>query len=450
MKKAFLLFVISITFGIMSCVSTTDGYDIILKNEILLESFDINDPHMILSVDNKLSIIYLDDNLFTAEIYNIESGDSLGVYEIDIAETYIYDCDLSSNYLVFLGKNQTDMIMQLIVYDLATGEKTIAAISDNPNLFPYDNAVEIEGSSIIVNLCSINVGDAYTFYTDAGNLDVVNLIYEYEKTRIVMDGSIEEIFGGRNTIQSGKIIMSSIDFIDEFNFASIFSVEDQFIEFTTQGFFQESDQCNVQSAYFNETYVTLKTSCESGDKFYMFDALDTSKVYVVDFPDVIDEYKVLATNEHYVIFGNGNVTQNNAKLFFYDIDNDTLNEIESSEENVSFFGNEVYLYDTRLCIINSNSDEYFTMYNLESKEYLSTANEYQFIRAHGLLGPYLLFSITDNNHEGFVGYNLLTNEVDVVIANIEGAYEVYLFDNQFVIINEHNIFRIFNLCISNE
>jgi len=445
MKKAFLLFIISITFGIISCVFTTDGYDIILKNEIQLESFDINDPHMILSVDNKLSIIYLDDNLFTAEIYNIESGDSLGVYEIDIAETYIYDCDLSSNYLVFLGKNQTDMIMQLIVYDLDTGEKTISAISDNPTLVPYDNAVEIEGSSIIVNLCSINVGDAYTFYTDATNLGVVNLIYEYVKTRVVMDGSIEEIYGGRNTIQNGRIIMSSIDFIDEFNYVSIYSVEDQFIEFTTQGFFQENDQCNVQSAYINEAYVTLKTSCESGNKFYMFDSLDTSRVYVVDFPNPLDDYKVLAVNEYYIIFGNGNMTRSNAKLFFYDINDYTLNEIESNENNVSFFGNEIYLYDTRLCIINSNSDKYFTMYDLESKEYLYTASEYQLIRAHGIVGPYLLFTISQYESEGLVGYNLLTNEVDVVLESIEREYEVYTFESQIVVIYENNKLKIFNL-----
>ncbi|MFA6648138.1 MAG: hypothetical protein WCS32_05820 [Candidatus Izemoplasmatales bacterium] len=208
LKKTIMFFTTLLLIVLMSCDSSKTTYTFNINSDLSVESFDINNSHKILSTDEKVSIIYLTEQTLRINVYDIDSNELSNYYEIDATQTYVYDCDLSNDYLVCLSKNVSESTFQLIVYNLNNNNVSTEIIDGSDNLVGYDNSIEIEDEYVLINLSSGYMGKGKTYLVTIGSANTVENVYNYDISRTVMDGTLEEVFGGRNTIQNKKIVTS--------------------------------------------------------------------------------------------------------------------------------------------------------------------------------------------------------------------------------------------------
>ena len=72
----------------------------------------------------------------------------------------------------------------------------------------YDNSIEIEDEYVLINLSSGYMEEGKTYLMTIGSTNTVESVYDFDISRTVMDETLEEVFGGRNTIQNKKIVTS--------------------------------------------------------------------------------------------------------------------------------------------------------------------------------------------------------------------------------------------------
>jgi len=448
LKKTIMFFTTLLLIVLMSCDSSKTTYTFNINSDLSVESFDINNSHKILSTDEKVSIIYLTEQTLRINVYDIDSNELSNYYEIDATQTYVYDCDLSNDYLVCLSKNVSESTFQLIVYNLNNNNVSTEIIDGSDNLVGYDNSIEIEDEYVLINLSSGYMGKGKTYLVTIGSANTVENVYNYDISRTVMDGTLEEVFGGRNTIQNKKIVMSSIDFIDSFNYVSVYSIEDKSVEFDSSELFIENESCNILNADIYDDYVSLKTRCESTDRFYIFDISDIDDTYVIDFSYNIDNYKVKAIDEKYVIISDGNSNQDSAKLLFYDVENEILDEVDYPTVDVKYFGNTVYLYDNILCILNSTENEEILVYDLNESEYIDLEYDFEVKEVYGIYNQFIIFNAIDNSVEKMIGYNMVTTEFQDIINISSDDYEISIFSEYIFLINSNGSISIIELEVS--
>ncbi|MFA7107048.1 MAG: hypothetical protein WC154_07085 [Candidatus Izemoplasmatales bacterium] len=448
LKKTIMFFTTLLLIVLMSCDSSKTTYTFNINSDLSVESFDINNSHKILSTDEKVSIIYLTEQTLRINVYDIDSNELSNYYEIDATQTYVYDCDLSNDYLVCLSKNVSESTFQLIVYNLNNNNVSTEIIDGSDNLVGYDNSIEIEDEYVLINLSSGYMGKGKTYLMTIGSANTVENVYNYDISRTVMDGTLEEVFGGRNTIQNKKIVMSSIDFIDSFNYVSVYSIEDKSVEFDSSELFIENESCNILNADIYDDYVSLKTRCESTDRFYIFDISDIDDTYVIDFSYNIDNYKVKAIDEKYVIISDGNSNQDSAKLLFYDVENEILDEVDYPTVDVKYFGNTVYLYENILCILNSTENEEILVYDLNESEYIDLEYDFEVKEVYGIYNQFIIFNAIDNSVEKMIGYNMVTTEFQDIINISSDDYEISIFSEYIFLINSNGSISIIELEVS--
>ncbi|MDD4070628.1 MAG: hypothetical protein PHF05_09335 [Candidatus Izemoplasmatales bacterium] len=448
LKKTIMFFITLLLIVLMSCDSSKTTYTFNINSDLSVESFDINNSHKILSTDEKVSIIYLTEQTLRINVYDIDSNELSNYYEIDATQTYVYDCDLSNDYLVCLSKNVSESTFQLIVYNLNNNNVSTEIIDGSDNLVGYDNSIEIEDEYVLINLSSGYMGKGKTYLVTIGSANTVENVYNYDISRTVMDGTLEEVFGGRNTIQNKKIVMSSIDFIDSFNYVSVYSIEDKSVEFDSSELFIENESCNILNADIYDDYVSLKTRCESTDRFYIFDISDIDDTYVIDFSYNIDNYKVKAIDEKYVIISDGNSNQDSAKLLFYDVENEILDEVDYPTVDVKYFGNTVYLYENILCILNSTENEEILVYDLNESEYIDLEYDFEVKEVYGIYNQFIIFNAIDNSVEKMIGYNMVTTEFQDIINISSDDYEISIFSEYIFLINSNGSISIIELEVS--
>jgi len=197
-----------------------------------------------------------------------------------------------------------------------------------------------------------------------------------------------------------------------------------------------------------DDYVSLKTRCESTDRFYIFDISDIDDTYVIDFSYNIDNYKVKAIDEKYVIISDGNSNQDSAKLLFYDVENEILDEVDYPTVDVKYFGNTVYLYENILCILNSTENEEILVYDLNESEYIDLEYDFEVKEVYGIYNQFIIFNAIDNSVEKMIGYNMVTTEFQDIINISSDDYEISIFSEYIFLINSNGSISIIELEVS--
>jgi len=452
-KKKILIFVAFLIISSVSCnaqnSTTYDSYVFNIDNEIYIDSINKNIPHKIIPSSEIIAVLSLSESALTSSIYSLDSGALINVIEITYDELNIRDCDISNDYFVCLGREPETNKISLITYNLSDFKKNIITISDDINLLEYENMIQIQDDKILVNLYTGYLGEGYSYLISASSPTSIKLLTTYDISNYIMDGSLEEICGGVNQISGDKIIMSSIDFVQSNNGVDVYSIDDGLLDFSSTEYFSESDSCNVLNADVIGNYVSLKMICSDNEnKFYVFDIEDKDILSIVDFPYVVDDFRVKAVNEDYIIFTDSNWNQIDSKIMYFDITQNTLYEIENPNNDIDYYGSEIYMNDDVLCIYNSRTENLLLAFNLRVSTFIDIQYEFTINEVYGKYKQFLIFEVLNDQNRELWGYNIQTNEFILVIDNSLEEYELEIFADyimiaQFDVDNSISIVREF-------
>lgn len=452
MKKLIIAFICVIfLFFTASCENNTNDYfienkQISLETELLLNNQNLSEIKDVQVFEDLVVVSSFSDNLQTISVYSISTSSLLYNIEIEYSDYYIYKCIIKDDYLVCAAYDQINKYPVIKLHDIKSNTINNVVISNESSLRFYENSIEIDGSYILLNM--YDSFSAKTYLTSFDDLETITLLNEYEVTIAVFDSTLEAVFGGKNTLINNSLIMANVNYLQDKGSLDIFDVSNN--ELLRQ--FLPDQTCDIFSASLIDSKVALKASCqEEVIAFYIFDILDSDYRYSFNIDGDVHDFKVKFITENNILVSNGNYSQDDGKIYIYNLQQNNLVNIPKPNSQIDYFGSSVYICND-LVIIGSQNEKIFYIYDLTTNNYLALNNDYSVDRLLGYFNNYIIFETISQETSDLYAYNIIENKYVKLLENYPSNTIFYRYcyitDDRLLMIynkNETIVTAIYNL-----
>lgn len=445
-RKSFLVLILTLIVVMTACVLPIESYQIVERGNFTSEHWQEGDVHSIITKENMMLLMSGNDSGYSIEAVDLETMESLVYLEYLATEYSIYSCDASGEYFGCLVKNHVQNTIEVLVYSVFLDVTWTNFVSDNPNYTGYESSIQIERDRVLVRLTTGYQGEGSVFLLDILGQDNPILVDSYSVTTYIMDASLQALYGNSDQFISDSIILNSKDYLDTTRSIGVFSASTGERQQTLEIFDDTDTKCDMYGSSIMNPFVFVKGVCP-GDihRFMVYDFESHETLIDTEYDDDLSDYRLRGVNQDYVYITNSNYVKYDGANILFDFSSNEYFELPSPKADMSFFGSISFLYEDKLVLISAESPSLIYVFNISTRQYESTQEEYEVRHILGMCGGFLLIEANINLTRNFVAYDIETDTY-IVLSEIPGLISQYGLTNQYIVTltdEENGVFDIF-------